>query len=488
MLHMHTSAQKSAQVAPNRSLVRSEAARELQSPDTYLASARNALGNQALLRTLRHSQPTIQRKLTVNQPGDVYEQEADRVADHVMRMSAPVSVQRQCPTCEQEEKLQRKCEHCEEEEKNMQRRESGTGPEVAPPIVNDVLSSSGQPLDTATRAFFEPRFSRDFSQVRVHTGEKAAESARAVNALAYTVGNHMVFSADQRHDKLLAHELVHVMQQTGASTGNKVPAQPTTPISIQRQPKPDPGGAPKGPSPAAKPPAAPPKIAKPCDMPEVFTKFGDSFFHGAEVKSKDKWNAELDAAIKPKPAAESPEVDMKKENPPSPCHAMGKFPDATLAWDMGNPNLGSALTVNLNQDSKTMGIEVHVVYPKFPCCDCFAGTLDWDLTLKVTRTSSSKKKTESGTAEIKGSQTSEKCPGGECCTIDQTGNVGLLLDSNKIPGAALVLGGDRVTLETSGPVNLKGSTFRNPPLPTFRTYRPRTDFTKKLVQTVDEGL
>jgi Domain of unknown function (DUF4157) len=89
-----------------------------------------------------------------------------------------------------------------------------------PPIVHEVLSSSGQPLDGGTRAFMEPRFGHDFSQVRVHTDARAAESARAVNALAYTVGRDVVFGEGQytpgaREGRgLLAHELTHVLQQT----------------------------------------------------------------------------------------------------------------------------------------------------------------------------------------------------------------------------------------------------------------------------------
>lgn len=90
---------------------------------------------------------------------------------------------------------------------------------AVPPIVHKVLRSPGQPLDTATRAVFEPYFGHDFSRVRVHTDTKAAESARAVNALAYTVGRDVVFGAGQYAPftgpsrKLLSHELVHVVQQ-----------------------------------------------------------------------------------------------------------------------------------------------------------------------------------------------------------------------------------------------------------------------------------
>jgi hypothetical protein len=88
-----------------------------------------------------------------------------------------------------------------------------------PPIVHEVLELPGQPLDKGTRDFFEPRFGHDFSQVRVHTDTRAAESARAVNALAYTVGHNIVFGACQYKprtvggQRLMSHELTHVAQQ-----------------------------------------------------------------------------------------------------------------------------------------------------------------------------------------------------------------------------------------------------------------------------------
>jgi len=95
-------------------------------------------------------------------------------------------------------------------------------PSEVPPIVHEVLRSPGQPLDLKTRAFMEPRFGHDFSQVRVHTDVNAAASARAVNALAYTVGRDVVFEDGQyapwtrEGGRLLAHELTHVMQQKDA--------------------------------------------------------------------------------------------------------------------------------------------------------------------------------------------------------------------------------------------------------------------------------
>ena len=114
------------------------------------------------------------------------------------------------------------CEECRN--KRLQRRPtSGTEPANVPAIVHEVLHSSGQPLDRQTRAFFEPRFGHDLSKVRIHTDVKAAESAQAVNALAYTVGRDVVFGmghyAPRTTDgrRLLAHELTHVVQQRSSS-------------------------------------------------------------------------------------------------------------------------------------------------------------------------------------------------------------------------------------------------------------------------------
>lgn len=93
---------------------------------------------------------------------------------------------------------------------------------AASPIVSEVLSSPGEPLDERTRAFMEPRFGHDFSHVRIHADEKAAASASAVNAHAYTTGREIVFGAGRYAPEtsagrsLLAHELAHVLQQEGS--------------------------------------------------------------------------------------------------------------------------------------------------------------------------------------------------------------------------------------------------------------------------------
>ncbi len=97
---------------------------------------------------------------------------------------------------------------------------------TAPPVVSEVVSAPGRPLDAATRAFFESRFRHDFSTVRVHADSKASESARSVRAHAYTYGTSIVFRAgDYRPDtpegrKLLAHELTHVVQQSRGRSGS----------------------------------------------------------------------------------------------------------------------------------------------------------------------------------------------------------------------------------------------------------------------------
>jgi hypothetical protein len=96
-----------------------------------------------------------------------------------------------------------------------------------PPVVSDVLRSPGKPLDSASRSLLEPRFGHDFSQVRVHSDAQAAESAETVGAFAYTVGRDVVFGAGQyaptspAGQRLLAHELAHVVQQASAPESQK---------------------------------------------------------------------------------------------------------------------------------------------------------------------------------------------------------------------------------------------------------------------------
>ncbi|HKR85446.1 MAG TPA: DUF4157 domain-containing protein [Terriglobales bacterium] len=121
------------------------------------------------------------------------------------------------------------CQSCQKEKTSQTLQRSAINnetPNEVPGIVHDVLASPGKPLDNKSRAFFEPRFDHDFSQVRIHSDTKAAESASSVSAAAYTVGQDIVFgsgrfdpeSSSGRH--LLAHELAHTTQQADTSPTN----------------------------------------------------------------------------------------------------------------------------------------------------------------------------------------------------------------------------------------------------------------------------
>lgn len=163
-------------------------ARELYPFVGNLAGLRKTYGNQAILRMLNSSNASF--------PG--------------------AGVQRKC-ACGGSGSTE--CAGCQEKHQRELQRTAAS--EVAPPIVQDVLRSPGAPLDRGVRNFMEPRFGFDFSGVRVHADSRAAESAKAVNALAYAAGNSIVFAAGQYQPLthagkgLLAHELTHLIQQTG---------------------------------------------------------------------------------------------------------------------------------------------------------------------------------------------------------------------------------------------------------------------------------
>ena len=128
-------------------------------------------------------------------------------------------MQRKC-ACGGAPSLGDTCEMCRQKDPGLQRFAAAPGGlKVAPPIVEAVLNEPGRPLDGANRGFMERRFGHDFSEVRIHADPRAAWSAQAVNAHAFTVGRHIVFGpgqyprSDERGRKLLAHELAHVIQQ-----------------------------------------------------------------------------------------------------------------------------------------------------------------------------------------------------------------------------------------------------------------------------------
>jgi uncharacterized protein DUF4157 len=196
-------------------------------PETF----RSSLGNQAVQHLLLSG--VVQAKLTGSQPGDPHEQEADRVADEVMRMPEPrapaittlaaSSLQRKCAECEAGEGT---CAECAEEEEAVQRKAVVAGPATAAdasPIPRGGCHSLPPPF----RSFFESRFGHDFGEVHVHTGAEADASARSIHALAYSHGSDIVFRSGQYSPgteagrRLLAHELTHVVQSRAAGRARR---------------------------------------------------------------------------------------------------------------------------------------------------------------------------------------------------------------------------------------------------------------------------
>ena len=272
-----------------------------RSPSSYLSPARSSL-NRSSNSISGLVKPLIQPKLKIGAPNDKYEQEADRVAEQVMRMpepgavqtqSSPPHIQRLCPECEDEVQrqtqstfpetnrvadtitplVQRQEELDEEEDVNLPeaeefspmsesvdtretnelekedtegfiqpKRMAGMSPQLTPQTAQAItsLKGGGQPLPASERAFFEPRFGRNFNQVHVHSDNKAARTAQSINARAFTLGNDVVFGAGQYSPgtvssrRLLAHELTHVVQQKGVSPegGNAV----ASPLSTLQSP------------------------------------------------------------------------------------------------------------------------------------------------------------------------------------------------------------------------------------------------------------
>lgn len=193
------------------------------------------LTNQRMLIRNAINTTLPQAKLTIGAPNDIYEKEADQVADQVMRMPDPQlegasqtiadseqHIQRMCPECDDE--MQRQPMEEEEEEEELQAKaEPGHTPEVSGDVESNInsLQGDGEPLSEGSREFFESRMGYDFSGVRVHSGNQAADTAQSVNAKAFTLGSDIVFGggqyAPESHEgrRLLAHELTHVVQQKG---------------------------------------------------------------------------------------------------------------------------------------------------------------------------------------------------------------------------------------------------------------------------------
>ena len=200
--------------------------------------ARSGFGTSRLPISLKTA-VSIQPKLRVNSPGDEYELEADRVADQLINAPEIVLQSHIQPQSARKEGPAIQLKHSSNQ--SSQQVHSKESSEAAP-IIHQVLNSPGQPLDSRTRAFFEPRLGHDLSSVRVHTDQMATKSADNVSALAYTIGNNIIFAAGhyapgtQGGRRLLAHELAHVVQQSKGLPSGLLQRQPAQ--ASEQKPRP----------------------------------------------------------------------------------------------------------------------------------------------------------------------------------------------------------------------------------------------------------
>ena len=211
----------------------------------------------------------VHPKLTINAPGDRYEQEADRIAEQVMQtprggrstqggqetqirrkplLSQISRVVQRMPTETEEEEnekegmlqtkpissIQRKCAKCaneEEEKQTIQTKSNTASPQTAKPSLAARIQRSrgqGTPMDSATQHFMSSRFGTDFTNVRIHTDSTAAKMSQEINAQAFTTGRDVYFNRGKYSPhtpsgkQLLAHELVHVVQQGFSQNSNRL--------------------------------------------------------------------------------------------------------------------------------------------------------------------------------------------------------------------------------------------------------------------------
>lgn len=197
---------------------------EGEQPEQPLLPTRSAKNNDDQAPT-KPSYPTLvntvdktflQAKLELNEPGDEYEQEADQVADKIMRMPEPNLTQRKCAHCEVE--IQRK------PVAPFAQRKSTIGVQGVSDAVSSQIQSTkgnGDRLSPAIKQFMESRFGKDFSNINIHTGGYASELSNQLSAQAFTAGNDIYFNEGKyapesmAGKRLLAHELTHTVQQTG---------------------------------------------------------------------------------------------------------------------------------------------------------------------------------------------------------------------------------------------------------------------------------
>jgi outer membrane protein OmpA-like peptidoglycan-associated protein len=164
-------------------------------------------------KPLSASPVRVQKKLIVNAPGDRHEQEADKMADKITSRPGATPAGHLSQT-------------------SLSALDDKGGKGEPNPLVNEVLQSGGHPLNDDSRNFMESRFGYNFSNVRIHDDGKAVKSAESINAKAYTHGSNIVLNKNINHNSaaghhLLAHELSHVIQQSGGGVANNI---------VQRQP------------------------------------------------------------------------------------------------------------------------------------------------------------------------------------------------------------------------------------------------------------
>lgn len=203
-----------------------------------------AAGNLAIQQLFRSG--AIQAKLTISQPDDGEEREADHAAEHVLAVPAAGRAGGNAVGG-----TGLRADLMAARPAIRRRAAAGGGSDTARRSIEGAPGSGGgRPLDDAPRSFMEARFGRDFAGVRIHTDDEAAASARALNARAYTHGRDIVFARGEylpesgEGRRLLAHELAHVVQQD----------QEARPTVIWRQtadaptPSPTPGATPPPPT------------------------------------------------------------------------------------------------------------------------------------------------------------------------------------------------------------------------------------------------
>lgn len=299
-----------------------------------------------------------QTRLRVNEPGDEYEQEADRLAEEVMRM--PKSNFKPKPSISPRASL------------NVPRGAAAdTGLDEAPAIVHDVLSSPGRPLDNSTRGFFDWRIGHDFGSVRIHADAEAAKSARSVNALAYTVGSDVVFGAGQYSpgttagQRLLAHELMHVVQQGGTDAVPVAPSMPrmglvsgvtSVPRLVQREPDETTGSC---------------NDMVFCTHLNLPFPMKDRYFVGGEETDESSHDARI--------ASES---------------------------SAGKCNINLTQEVGVNLGPLNPWVTVNFFYRGEPCCTCFRGNLSWNVAVNGTPQ-----------AGLQGVRAGSECSSEKCCDV-----------------------------------------------------------------------